>query len=70
VENSIYDSQATREFVGINLSRHKSAKKGTQLYSLFGLANLVMAQKRLMDFVMQGYWCALGAQTGIWSAPP
>lgn len=43
-----------------NLFRHKKvrykglAKNKAQLYSLFGLANLVIAKKRLMDLVPQG----------------
>jgi transposase, IS5 family len=43
-----------------NLFRHRKtrykglAKNKAQLYSLFGLANLVIAKKRLMDFAPQG----------------
>ena len=43
-----------------NLFRHKKtryrglAKNKAQLYSLFGLANLVLAKKRLMAVTAQG----------------
>lgn len=53
-----------------NLFRYKKvrykglAKNEAQLYSLFGLSNLVMAEKAPAGFGAPRHWCALSADTG------
>ncbi|OAK61543.1 hypothetical protein A3K87_21055 [Variovorax paradoxus] len=56
LEDALYDSQTLRDFV----FRHKKvryrglAKNTAQLFSLFGLANMVIAKKPLLALHVRG----------------